>query len=249
MTSLRLWINLVERLNEAWGRGAGPAWSPYVAPERRVYHGTSEARREAIQASGAMTAGRECMALMEGRDAPLYHATTYDRAISIIKQDRIAANAKRPQMIGGKPVIGVSLTRSWNLATVWGRVVFELDQAALAARYKLVPFSMDGTHKPNKPTRVLHYDPDDFEPMRRTHGERNTRMEAEEFCIGSITPLRSYLVKVYLLVNPAEDDQQAQAVRETCERLGLPLVVYEDPDPNNTLLRRGRRDFSIDTQR
>jgi hypothetical protein len=175
--------------------------------------------------------------LSEGRDAPLFHATNYQAALSIIGANRIAPNPDRPQLVNGKSVLGVSLTRRWDLATQWARVVFELDQSAVVTRHRVVPFSMDGTHRPNAPTRLMIHDPDNPFSTRRNHGERNTRMEAEEFCVGGVSPLRPYVIKVHILAD-RPDDPAVEAVRKACEERGFPYVITNDPDQGNTLLRR-----------
>ena len=139
--------------------------------------------------------------LTEGRDAPLYHATTVKAALEIIRNDRI--EARTPQLIGGRRgkrikmakserygqtygykmsggerLEGVSLTRSYEFALNWLRsdVVFVLDQQALGQRNKIIPVD----HTNNGP---YDYDGIGFEHME----------QAEEFVVGPITSLSTCL--------------------------------------------------------
>lgn len=86
--------------------------------------------------------------LTEARMAPLYHATSYDKFLSILLDGILPRTRHSPHKLGrhhtepstGDGIQGVSLTRSLPFAKAWGHVIFELDQQLLAQRYKIVPF-------------------------------------------------------------------------------------------------------------
>lgn len=109
--------------------------------------------------------------ITEGRDAPLYHGTSLKNASKIMKTFVIRGDTIH--CIEDKSVPGVSLTRSRKYALWWAiqefgtkqAVAFEFDQAALSARYRIIPFDIYG---------------DGF------MGPELTRRETEEFLVGSI---------------------------------------------------------------
>lgn len=116
--------------------------------------------------------------LIEGRDAPLYHGTSLDNAIEIMRTFVILGDTTH--RIDDRYVSGVSLTRSYRYAEWWSRqesdigVVFELDQAALAARYKIIPWDIYG---------------DGF------MGPDLKRNETEEFLVGDISISKTKCVR------------------------------------------------------
>lgn len=114
---------------------------------------------------------------MEGRDALLYHGTSFFGAAKIIEAGAIEARSE--QWIDGKPVQGVSLTRDPRVAARFGVVVFVLDQRKLAQTARIVPMDFWG-HSPE------------------ARGQRRQRdhAEAEEFVIGLIRPLDRVLTEI-----------------------------------------------------
>lgn len=114
--------------------------------------------------------------LIEGRDAPLYHATDGLRAANIIAHNRIDARTSSSRVFAK----GISLTRDRVFAHHWwqydwpnvGRVVFVLDQAAMVR----------GGAK-------LH--PESHPESQHFGGD-----QAEEFHIGPITDLSKVLLAV-----------------------------------------------------
>lgn len=77
--------------------------------------------------------------LTEGRDAPLYHATGYDKLRGIVDSNYLQAMTR--QEINSKAVKGVSLTREFRFAKKWNDgVILQIDQRKLAQTYKIIPF-------------------------------------------------------------------------------------------------------------
>ena len=139
--------------------------------------------------------------LEEGRDAPLYHGTSRGKADLIIK-DNILRDYTH-QMIGGKRIYGVSLTRNFDFASVFRSTmaVFELDQRKLAQRYKIQPY--DWYFRDGSPSE-----------KRRT-----TKIEYEEFLAGTIMNLNKYITKIHIYENESETDNQ-----DMSELLNHPLL-------------------------
>lgn len=123
----------------------------------------------------------------------LYHSTTYDRAINVIKDNQIYGASKqtiRTKLSPDNPFYneqsktfsGVSLTRDWRLD--FSDVQFILDRDLIARDYgkKLVPF-------------------DFFNPADKRKGdpERNDVHEAEEFLIGDLNNVSKYLLGIRIM--------------------------------------------------
>lgn len=124
--------------------------------------------------------------LVEGRDAPLFHATGPLAALSIVRDNQIRA---RDETIEGREVVGVSLTRSFRFAQTFRRrdsiIVFQLDQRRLAQNYRFIPRDYFGAMK--------QADPDSFAFYGKFAHD-----EFEEFLIGSITKLDRYLTAIHM---------------------------------------------------
>ena len=146
--------------------------------------------------------------LTEGRGGHLYHATRTEHALSILRtnvvEDRTkqtlgAKRGKRYQrsegqngepiygydLIGGKEVSGVSLTRSYEFALEWkSDVIFVFDHARLAQDFKITP--IDHIHSAGWD----YYSP----------GAVNMRKEwynqYEEFLVGPIRNVKRYLLSI-----------------------------------------------------
>ena len=88
--------------------------------------------------------------LVESRSAPLYHGTAIEYADNILRigfvpstyhsASRIYVNTKTFHD-GSIPRDrkGVSFTRKLKFASEWGKVILQVDQQALASRYKILP--------------------------------------------------------------------------------------------------------------
>lgn len=123
-------------------------------------------------------------ALYEGRDAHLYHATSFRGAKHIILDNKIGEYTE--QEIAGRMIKGVSLTRDIRFAHRWDNVVLQIDQARLAQDKKIMPIDYHGMS------------------LLKTRRQGNSA-EAEEFVIGPISPLDRYLTAV--MVRAAALDQ------------------------------------------
>ena len=126
--------------------------------------------------------------ITEGRDAALYHGTSYHKAIRILASDKLEPNTNhiskdRPGSLIRDIESGISLTRNRRTAFDFGPVVFELDQRALSQRHRIVPVDYWG-HSPE--TKLSG--------TRRK--DRNA--EAEEFLIGELKPVSKYLVAIHI---------------------------------------------------
>lgn len=116
--------------------------------------------------------------LTAGRDAPLYHRSDLAGARQIID-----GNCLQASRYSG----GVSLTRNRDFAETFkgGGVIFVLNQARLAQRYKFKTMDFFDGYQMN----TIH---------RNQHTVERARNESEEFVKGSIQPLESYLDRIYV---------------------------------------------------
>jgi hypothetical protein len=125
--------------------------------------------------------------LVETRVGVLYHGTNADSAADIIVSNRMAGTTEHnsSKNFDGKQiplgfrkheinkydrVLGVSLTRNPAFARAWtsgGGIVFGFDAEKLKQRFRIVPYDYYGN-----------------------------RREAEEFLIGELSPVSSYLVSI-----------------------------------------------------
>lgn len=145
--------------------------------------------------------------LYEGRDAPLYHATSYENANIIIDEDEIKAyTAHEKCRIGFTKnhisgiIKGVSLTRNFKFIIFSFRtVVFEIDQRRLSHTSKIIPFSYYDSLKARDKTQS-------------SRGNCGFDNEFEEFCIGPIRPLTRYLTRIIVkekFIDKLKDDPKA----------------------------------------
>ena len=124
--------------------------------------------------------------LEEGRDAPLYHATSLNKALNIIKQGEIKAYKEH-----GDTILGVSLTRNfkfavnWNLETEEG-AIFELDQRKLSQRHKIKAHNFFSKKKSTRyPENANGLNPQDMN-------------EYEERIMGSVKNVDKYISKIHI---------------------------------------------------
>jgi hypothetical protein len=126
--------------------------------------------------------------LEEGRDAPLFHATSLDSLNQILKGNIV--KAWTTQNINKKRIDGVSLTRDFRFAKNWAMktpfkmarsCVIEFDQRKLSQRYKIVPFN--------------------YSLMSSGAAREMNNSEAEEFVIGPIKDPNKYINKIHFTDN------------------------------------------------
>jgi hypothetical protein len=147
--------------------------------------------------------------LLEGRDAPLYHATNIANAGYIVAQNRIAAKTghtihpehlTNPKYYNSyKEISGVSLTRNIEYAKkymeqekgTYQYLIFELDQRKLSHNYKMVPVNYYASgvkqFSPDAKTRTNPNVPYYLSPN-----------EYEEYVIGPIKNLEKVLNKIII---------------------------------------------------
>lgn len=118
--------------------------------------------------------------LTEGRDAPLYHGTSFYGILSILHEDVIYPSWG----VDDFDRAGVRTSRSYNIAHTFTEkegvgAVIELDQRKLAQRYKIVPYT------------------DQSIGAVRMFGHS----EYEEVIIGEIRPAHQYITKIFVPEN------------------------------------------------
>lgn len=132
--------------------------------------------------------------ITEGRDAPLYHGTTLDTAMQILKHDMIQGRTNHENRILGinKPgsTGGVSLSRSFKISEWFGEVIFELDQRKLTHNYRINPVQFFSSQGPMLSARTKKLGGNKVLSGRHT--------EAEEFVIGSIKNVSKYITKIHI---------------------------------------------------
>lgn len=143
--------------------------------------------------------------LIEGRDAPLYHGTTYEIATEILHDNffgdytthfiKDPVNPKKGQVkIDGvrKRIDGISLSRSFNFSKGHGlEIVFELDQRKLSQRYKIIPVNYlnndDNIYDKYSRARL----------PERSKSKKYLANEYEEFVVGKVKPAENYITKIH----------------------------------------------------
>lgn len=141
-------------------------------------------------------------------DTALFHGTDIMSAARILVTDEIIA--KSDQRIAGKTTSGVSLTRSFRFAVDWKRfgAIFKLDTNRLRMKSKIIPFD-------------YYHD----------------RREAEEFLIGSIKPLSTVLLNIFITPETKDwcvehDENLIEGHKDFEELLAHPLLkVISFPSP------------------
>jgi hypothetical protein len=126
--------------------------------------------------------------LFEGRDAPLYHGTSLNGAVQILKHDAIlprTAGIRLPGYSGeGDGPLGASLTRNLQAAWDFGSVVFQLDQRRLVQRVRLVPYDYWGQSAEVKGGIAAR--------------RKGDKAEAEEFAVGGVPNVSRYITQIWV---------------------------------------------------
>lgn len=128
--------------------------------------------------------------LSEGRDSPLYHATSIGNFENMMYEKIITAETMHK--IDGKNTKGVSLTRSFKYAIAFSGgyktgsdVIIEFDQRRLSQRHRIIPVNYDYLQDKKNPTRYMG--------KVGITGES----EYEEFVVGSIRNPNLYITKIH----------------------------------------------------
>jgi len=128
--------------------------------------------------------------LEEGRDAPLFHATSIGNFENMLEEKMIIAETMHK--INGKNTKGISLTRSFKYAVAFSGgfksgsdIIIEFDQRKLNQKHKIIPVNYDYMMDKKNPTR--------YAGKLGSYGES----EYEEFVVGSIRNPNLYITKVH----------------------------------------------------
>lgn len=137
--------------------------------------------------------------LVEGRDAPLYHATSIISAESILRTDTFRPGRK-PDPVPGQVIKQqtTSFTRDIRFAINWydAEVIFEINQTKLAQNYKLIPsnyWAGDRINALQNPKQNV------ARPQKHTSkwGSK-PEVEFEEIVVGPVYNAAKYILKVML---------------------------------------------------
>jgi biopolymer transport protein ExbD len=134
---------------------------------------------------------RKYINIVEGREAPLYHAINPGKLRDTLNSNTLKATWTHDIPGMGKQT-GISLTRNKNVK--YNYVVLVLDQAKLAQKFKMIP--VDGEHLFYKSDTVRDRGSSISTLTRR--GPNNLQL-AEEFLIGDIPNLSNYLLEIHLV--------------------------------------------------
>jgi hypothetical protein len=138
--------------------------------------------------------------LQEGRDAPLYHATSVGAAEAILSADTL--EARTDQRVDGRTVWGVSLTRTPDFSEQWADVKFGnnqpivtlvLDQASIARTNRMVPLDWFQTYNPEVVRAEIDAKTFGDSPYRRRQWPH---MKDEEFVVGPIRNVGQRLLRI-----------------------------------------------------
>lgn len=146
--------------------------------------------------------------LIESRSAPLYHATSTKKAISIVDMDELRRASHPEDNIGKRTV---SLTRNFTFARNWLHgfgtgVIFELDQRKLSQRYKMVPYNyFADRHARLTPRAGQGY------TRKRDYEFEN---QFEEAVLHDIKPVTKYISKVFVVRNKSLEITEDDMVEE-----------------------------------
>ena len=140
--------------------------------------------------------------ITEGRDAPLYHATSVSRAINILGSNILRLSNEFIFRKGDKA--SISFTRdikvAWKHGVIFGKrddvVIFEVDQAKLAQNYKLEPFQFWSQPSRNNGSRI------NKARLERKDYTEEAYNEFEERIIGSDVKNFDRYIKKVIIYSP-----------------------------------------------
>lgn len=165
--------------------------------------------------------------LAESRSAPLYHGTNLLRLAPIFRQGLMPRTlqerrkllktdnykglvGKNKKQIHPHHMMGVSTSRSFKMASVWGEgIVLELDQRRLAQKYEIKPiqYFQSPYHDSLYPAR-----------SKDATGHDN---EYEEFIITHTNIPPHYITRIYVPGPSANDD----IIRDLARQYGSSFIV------------------------
>ena len=139
---------------------------------------------------------RDIINLVEARQAPLYHWMSAEKAARSFSSDRL-----RPlfahKMLG--KIKGISLTRNPRYLHDWaadGSVIrLTFNQAKLIQHYKIVPIDAEYAAAVDRKNDVKA---DNYQDRNQKYTFVDGKEMAEEYLLGTIEPLHSYIDEVFL---------------------------------------------------
>lgn len=165
--------------------------------------------------------------LTEGRDAPLYHWMDGHKALQVFSVDALLPKFAH-KIIGTEQ--GISLTRNKNYNHFNGSsACLVFDQTKLAQTHRIVPVDAERAAATDRGEKA---DLDKFHD-RPAHsyydgsGRFGNEM-AEEFLLGAIKPLHTYLTAIY--VRCRDDEEFLKDAVVYGRRFGIPLKALDNPE-------------------
>jgi len=138
--------------------------------------------------------------LLEQSRQSLYHATTLNRAFSILQNDTLEGRTKQKTEHG--ILVGTSLSREKSFAVNWNGVVFELNWDLLKQNHKIIPVDFLDKSK---------------------HFNIKRRYASEEFIMGDIKNIKRYIVNIIFNLDRHDDDFE-DLINEL-DKEGIPYTV------------------------
>lgn len=139
--------------------------------------------------------------LLESRSAPLYHWIVDDKLKWMIEHDEMLGKWEHYMPVEGKTFQGNSFSRNSKLDLAHCNVRLTVDQAKLAARFKIIPtdgsyvFHGKGVHSMENSTdrkaRLKHLD-----HLRDRTFLSNKGNFSEEFVVGDIKQFHNYITEI-----------------------------------------------------
>lgn len=167
----------------------------------------------------------------EGRDADLYHWMNDDKAPALYDED--VMYGKWIHNIDGIKRNGNSFTRNKNLNYSY-IIRLVIDQAKLSSRYRIIPIDGEKVyHDTEKDGRIISdRDPTKFSAGKKYGKEEryknfNQQILAEEFIIGDIKKMHTYIKRVEVFDNIGFsyiDEDNLSKMRLYCDRWNIPMI-------------------------
>jgi hypothetical protein len=159
----------------------------------------------------------------EGRDAPLYHWMSAQKAARCFNSDRLRPLFKHKMLNQPK---GISLTRNAHYTHSWADPIVRLtlNQRKLAQRYQIIP--VDAEHaaavdREADPTAHHDRNPEIYNQWGNLN-KRGNEM-AEEFLIGIIAPLHVYLDEIFLTNSHNDNVRLMNALPRYLRKFDVPF--------------------------
>lgn len=145
--------------------------------------------------------------LNEGRDAPLYHATSIQNLINILNNNTLkTGRLYAKDVLKGKKTGSISLTRSKEFANRYTNngAILILDQSKLINNYKLTPVG------------------DNVNILGNTSTRRDYNSKAEEVIEKNISPLNNYLLGIE--INLKLNKESKNIIDNYCNQYNIPVT-------------------------